>query len=523
MKTMFRQGGGPLLSGVLLALCFPTWQLFFLAWVALAPLFYVCRNTTPRPTALRFFVAGWAFHSVVLQWLLTNMYWAGGWAFWGQQAVCLVMAAYWAITGAAWAWLRGRLRWMPQSLLLAVLWATMEYAQNHLLSGFGWSNLAYSQGRDLLLLQLAAIGGTPLIAGLLVASNVLFSELFHAHRLRLARAALALALLIGSHGVGMALLQPAVYASPPFKAGVFQSNFPLEMKWDPEYSLEMVRNAAEKSRLLAEHAPVNLFVWPETLVMDDLTAPGILAPLEELTRSTGAALYTGSQRIDAETGRARNSSFLISPSGAVEGHYDKIHLAPFGEYVPFGSYFPFIQKIVPIISDVEPGRETRVFSLEERTFGPLICFEVLFAEMSEALRRQGADFLVVITNLGWFGASNALEQELEQARLRAIETRLALVHCANTGLSGVFDPWGRFTATNAVVMPSGTFHWLREDPSARDLKQYRCLGTLPVAEPAARPVPWAPQRVPQASVAVSVVFVALAIAPRRRPAPGPAA
>ena len=143
--------------------------------------------------------------------------------------------------------------------------------------------------------------------------------------------------------------------------------------------------------------------------------------------------------------------------------------------------------------------------------------------MSEALRRQGADFLVVITNLGWFGASNALEQELEQARLRAIETRLALVHCANTGLSGVFDPWGRFTATNAVVMPSGTFHWLREDPSARDLKQYRCLGALPVAEPAARPVPWSPQRVPQASVAVSVVFVALAIAPRRRPAPGAAA
>jgi len=517
MKTMIQTWGAPLLSGAMLALCFPTWHLYFLAWVALTPLLYACRDSAPREAAARFFVAGWAFHSVLLQWLLTNFYWAGGWAFWGQQAVCLVMAAYWAATGAAWSWLRGRLPWMPGALLFAVLWMAMEYAQNHLLSGFGWSNLAYSQGKDLPLLQLAAIGGTPLLAGVLVAFNALLAEVIHTRRLRFARAATALSLLIGTHGAGMALVQPAAYASPPFQVGVFQSNFPLEMKWDPEYTVEMVRNAARKSRVLAENEPVDLFVWPETLVMDELTLPEIFAPIEALTRDTGAALFTGSQRTDAETGRSRNSSFLIAADGTLDGYYDKIHLAPFGEYVPFGSHFPFIQKIVPIISDVEPGRETRVFSLENRTFGPLICFEVLFAEMSEALRRQGADFLVVITNLGWFGSSNALEQELEQARLRAIETRLAVVHCANTGISGVFDPWGRFTATNAMVTPYGGFHRLRGDLSPRDTRLFRCVGALPVAEPAARPVPWAPQRVPQASAAAAALLVALALVLRRRP------
>jgi apolipoprotein N-acyltransferase len=298
--------------------------------------------------------------------------------------------------------------------------------------------------------------------------------------------------------------------------GVFQSNFPLEMKWDPEYTVEMVRNAAEKSRKLAENESVDLFVWPETLVMDELTVPKIYDEIATLTQTTGAALFTGSQRLAPETGRSRNSSFLVTAEGTVQGYYDKIHLAPFGEYVPFGEYIPFIQTVVPIISDVEPGSDVRVFPLDGRTLGPLICFEVLFSDMSECLRREGADFLVVITNLGWFGASNALEQELEQARLRAVETRLPLVHSANTGISGVFDPWGRFTGMNAMVTSYGTFHRLRGDLSPRDTKRFRILGAMALAEPGPRPVPWRPQRLPQAAVLASVVLLAGALVRRFR-------
>lgn len=516
MRQFVRRYGPPVLSGVVLALCFPAWHLFFFAWLALVPLLYTCREATPREAAWRFFLAGWVFHSLLLQWLLTNFYWAGGWAFWGHQAVCMIMAAYWALAGALWLWLRRRLPWCPAALSLTLLWMAMEYAQGRLFTGFGWSSLGYSQGKDLAFLQLAAIGGTTLLSGILVAVNVLVTEAFYASRARIARLAAALSLVAAVHGLGFALLAPPTYSTPAFNVGVFQSNFPLEMKWDPEYTVEMVRSAAAKSRLLTENEPVALFVWPETLVMDELTAPGIFEPVEELTRSTGAALFTGSQRTDAETGRSRNSSFLITPEGTVQGYYDKIHLAPFGEYVPFGSYFPFIQKIVPIISDVEPGRDARVFEVEERTLGPLICFEVLFGGMSESLRRMGADFLVVITNLGWFGASNALEQELEQARFRAVETRLPLVHSANTGISGVFDPWGRFSGMNAMVTSYGTFHRLRGDLSPRDTKQFRCLGAFPLAEPGKRPVPWSPQRVPQASVAAVGVLVALALAQRSR-------
>ncbi len=506
----------PLVSGVGLALCFPTWHLYFLGWVALIPLLYACRKSTPSAGAWRFFLAGWAFYSILLQWLLTNYYWAGGWAFWGHQAVSCIMAGYWALTGGLWIWMRRRLPWFPGAILLMVLWMAMEYVQGRLLTGFGWGSLGYSQGKDIAFLQLAAIGGTALLAGILVAVNALLAEALYAPRLRLARLAMAFALVTGVHGVGLALLGVPEYGPSPLHVGIFQSNFPQEMKWDPEYTVEMVQKAAENSRILAEHEPVDLFVWPETLIMEEITYPAIFDRVTELTQTTGTALFAGAHRIDAETGRARNSSFLISPQGTIEGHYDKIRLAPFGEYVPLGEYFTFIQNALPIISNLEPGRDARVLSLDARTFGPLICFEVLFPDMSEALRRKGADFLVVITNLGWFGASNALEQELEQARLRAVETRLPLVHSANTGISGVFDPWGRLTGLNAVVTRHGTFHRLREDVKPQHTKLMRCLGSLPVPQPGERPVPWAPERVPQVAVITTAVLVLLAATAKAR-------
>ncbi|MFO7975787.1 MAG: apolipoprotein N-acyltransferase [Candidatus Hydrogenedentota bacterium] len=507
MKTSLEKYGLPLMSGLILAFCFPTWHLYFLAWVALAPLFYACRQATPKEAAKRFFLAGWVFHSVLLQWMLTNFYWAGGWAFWGQQAVCVIMAAYWALTGMLWVWSRRRLLWLPPALSLMVLWMAMEYAQGRLFTGFGWSSLGYSQGKDLAFLQLAALGGTNLLAGILVAFNVLMAETIYSRRLRAARLTIALVILVGVHGGGLLLLSPAAYPPSSFRVGLFQSNFPLEMKWDPEYTVEMVHNAVEKSRKLAEEEPVDLFVWPETLVMGEFMTPEILGAVTELTQSTGTALFTGSQRIDSETSRFRNSSFLVTKKGKIQGHYDKIHLAPFGEYVPFGSYFPIIQTIVPAISDIEPGDTARVFPIEDRALGPLICFEVLFPDMSETLRRKRADFLVVITNLGWFGASNALEQELEQARLRAVETRLPLVHSANTGISGVFDPWGRFMGMNAIVTSYGTLHWLKDDVSPYATKRFRSLGAMPLAKAGKRPVPWAPQRVPQAAVLASGILL----------------
>lgn len=505
MRGFIKTYGPALVSGVLLAIAFPSWRLFPLAWVGLTPLFFFALPRAPRACFGHFFLTGWVFHSITLQWLLANFMWAGGWAFWGHQALSAVMALYWGLFGAFWSWAGRRTDVLPRALTAAVFWMGMEFLQERLFTGFGWTSLGYSQGPNLLAAQLAALGGGPLISGVMVGFAALLAQAAVERRGRARRIVAALALAAGAHGLGFVLLGTPDYETRPLRVGLVQSNFPLEMKWDWEYTEEMVRNAVEKSYVLAQNEQVDLMVWPETLITDTIDSEPIREMLEALTTDMGLYLFTGSQRFDHATGDAFNSSYLMDDSGRLVGHYDKIRLAPFGEYAPLGGYLPFIRRWVPAISDLRPGVESRTFDVRGRAFGPLICFEVVFPHLAERLRGAGADFLVVITNLGWFGETSAMAQEIEIARLRAIETRLPVAHCANTGISGVFDPWGRLTVVNAAMGLSGYYARLGDDLPPYSTTHSRRIGAMRLAAPGRRPAPWPPGLIPMAAVVLSAL------------------
>src|SRR3990172_318322 len=168
MKKILQTYGPAVLSGFLLALAFPSWDLFPLAWAALVPLLLKTRTFGARAAFAHFVIAGWVFNLFLLHWLMTNVYWAGGWAFWGYAGLSLVLALFWGVGGFGWCWIRQRAPQAGGALGLAVLWVAMEFLQAHLFTGFGWGAVAYSQGRDLPLLQWAAIGGAPLVSALVV-------------------------------------------------------------------------------------------------------------------------------------------------------------------------------------------------------------------------------------------------------------------------------------------------------------------------------------------------------------------
>lgn len=521
MKPFLRNYGPPILSGILLALSFPGWGLYPLAWVALAPLFRQCMHLSPWRVFGRFLLSGLVFYALLLQWLLTNVYWAGGWAVFGYAALCLIMALYWGLTGALWSFIQRRLPVPAGMLSLAIMWAAMEFLQSRLLSGFGWGSIAYSQGKDIYLLQLASVAGAFFITAVIVRVNTLIAEAIVDKRVfrRILFFAVAALIIIAVHGVGYLLLGRPDVNSRPLRVGIVQSNFPLEMKWDREYAIEMVRNTAEKSRALVRAQPLDLIVWPEALITTDIDRPEIWSIVSELARDTGAYIFTGSSRRNEETGGFLNSSHLIAPQGTIAGYYDKVHLAPFGEYVPFGEYFPFIKSIVPAIGDVEFGKGQKVFPVAGRTIGPLICFEVLFSNLAEELRSRGADLLVVITNLGWFGESNAIPQEMEIARMRAVETRLPQIHCANTGVSGVFDPWGRFQVANGYFTSGGNFGFFSREARPEEIITERVGGIFDLPAAAPRPVPVLPWLFPWLMVGLSgAALIAAACASRKKAA-----
>jgi apolipoprotein N-acyltransferase len=140
-----------------------------------------------------------------------------------------------------------------------------------------------------------------------------------------------------------------------------------------------------------------------------------------------------------------NSVFVISPEGDVEDFYDKHHLVPFGEYLPQQQLLEFLglEQLTRLRGGFTAGEEPRTLALGKlgKSFSPLICYEVIFP--GRVVGDFRPDFLITVTNDGWFGKSAGPWQHLEMARMRTIEEGLPIIRSANTGVSAVFDALGR--------------------------------------------------------------------------------
>lgn len=478
MIVLLRSYGWALASGLLLAWAFPTFHLYPLAWVALVPLLASTIGLSAKVAAARFFAAGWLFHTIVLQWLMANIFWAGGWAVVGQQGICMALGGYWALLGSLWCWINQRWPGARAAWLFAACWISMEWLQARLFTGFAWAALGYSQGPDLWFAQVASLGGVILVSGILVLVSALIAQGLRDPRRRWSRIAIAGVIVAASHGIGYTLLGPEAPANTTYAAGLYQSNYSQQMKWDPDFQDEMLDLAFTQTAAVLEREPAQVFVWPEALIMDDFRKPEVLTALQAFAGSTQTPLFAGAVRVEA--GKSYNSSVLMRPDGTYEW-YDKIKLAPFGEYIPLESWLSFMESFGAAGGQTS-GVEHKVLEAGGKKLGPLICFEVLFSPLASQCRALGADYLVVITNLGWFGLSNVLGQELELARFRAIENRLPLVQCANSGVSGVFDAYGRFSVIDGFVNSKGSYGVFQNTPTPSDARMARLAGALPVPD-----------------------------------------
>ncbi|MBF0252047.1 MAG: apolipoprotein N-acyltransferase, partial [Alphaproteobacteria bacterium] len=140
-----------------------------------------------------------------------------------------------------------------------------------------------------------------------------------------------------------------------------------------------------------------------------------------------------------------NALLAIDPNGAVLDHFDKFHLVPFGEYVPLADWLP-LDKITPGTVPFTPGPGPRALDLPGLPpVSPLICYEIIFPHAVVDAERR-AQWILNLTNDGWYGKTAGPHQHFTAARLRAVEEGLPVARAAFTGISGMIDPYGRVTA-----------------------------------------------------------------------------
>jgi apolipoprotein N-acyltransferase len=189
----------------------------------------------------------------------------------------------------------------------------------------------------------------------------------------------------------------------------------------------------------------------------------------------GSAEYPKFSKTLIKANKSGNTALFFSPDGKILGQYLKIRLIPFGEYVPYEGVIRWPEFIVgPSTNSSIPGTDLTLFDIGGTKLGTLICSEILYPELGRRMVNKGAGFLINIGNEGWFGKSAHSYQTLSIAVFRAVENRVNIVRCGNTGISCFIDPYGRITArlTNGgedlfvegtltreiLLSPPGTFY-----------------------------------------------------------------
>jgi apolipoprotein N-acyltransferase len=435
-------------GGLALAHAFPPTDWAELAWLALAPVVVVALRTPPAPAFGWGWLGGFAFFLPLLSWLnFTFRTYSSIPALlaWGPTALLAGYCAVWI--GAVAASVSALSRRLGPGWALAAapfLLIAAEWGRGHLLGGFPWGALGYSQSARLPVIQIAELGGVYAVGFVLMAGNAAVAGcLTLPLRRGVAVLAAAFVLIAATLAFGSARL-----ARMPETAGavvaIMQPSIEQPLKWDERYTARTLDVYFGLTGALTP-GDVALVVWPETSAPTLLRRdPGLVRALQALAGRVRAPILVGSVDVVAEgpPPRIRNTAFLLSERG-IEGRYDKMHLVPFGEYVPLPGVIGFVRGWAEFISEMEPGSRAVVFPGPPAPFGVVICYEGIFPELFREFVRRGARLMINMTNDAWFGRTEGPLQHLAMYSFRAVEHRLSIVRSANTGVSAFIAPTGR--------------------------------------------------------------------------------
>jgi apolipoprotein N-acyltransferase len=515
-----------LASAALLWMCFFPLAWGWLGWIALVPFLALVRSqATPRRIYLCAWLCGSAFFWPILLWMPVNQHMVAAWVLLAIYCSLYLPVILWLIRV-----LDQRTRW-PLVLTAPLAWVAMEWARSWMLTGFAWYYLGHTQHSFLSMIQIADLGGVYLISFLVVAVNAwLFDLLYQIPNLRdrcrwleppregdqpLARAGgLRRGLVYEGGLVFLAVVGTLIYGGwrlsqtsfgPGPTVSLLQTNIEQNVRndaEDPATRAEAVRNMALQVAALCKqavdyHPTTDLIIWPETsypwnwlvssprLTVQQMPADFRKAEIEmrahltsELLKGCRANHLLGLNTFvldDDAKERRYNSALLLTENGGIGERYDKMHRVPFGEFVPFRDWLPWMNVVAPYDFDYSIGKGEKFtrFTLGQHKFCVLICYEDTDPFLARSYARtendgRPVDFLVNISNDGWFEGGSEHDEHLAISRFRAIECRRALVRAVNMGISGVIDGNGRVLKPSERPAPETVRFW-RMDDEALDL------------------------------------------------------
>ena len=449
-------------SGVLMGMTFAPSEVWYLAWVALAPLWYL---TSRQQIAPLIYALAWGIgcYSWCLSWIfgIHPMTWMGVpfLASLGIATFCLTFITLWGASlvvlwslGVRFINSKPQLNPWLRVLLGTALWCGLE--ELYSLTDLWWSPLAMTQSPyNLAILHLGQLSGPTTVTGAIVLVNGLIAEGYLAFNRERDRTKLipriwqalpcigsAIASIIILHLIGSNLLNRPLVESidSSLKIGIIQGNIGNEVRhYRSGYDLAIENytkgyiDLAERG-VVAVITPETAFPYRESQIKQTSFYQAILA--KKVTAFIGGFGEVGN--------KITNSILTIDGEGKVISRYDKWKLVPLGEYIPFEQYLgKFIDTISPLDSHLLAGKFAPLVNtpLGNLIFG--ICYDSAYPEH---FRRQAQTGSLIITasNDAHYGVAMPSQHQALDL-MRSIETDRWTARASNTGYSAVIDPHGQ--------------------------------------------------------------------------------
>jgi apolipoprotein N-acyltransferase len=522
------------LSGILQVLPFPiagpvpVWRTTF-CWVALLPLLWalLANDKNDKPLTLRQgaalgYLCGIIWYLGNCYWIYQTMYLYGGLAKPIAAGIlilfCLYLGLYHALFGTLVAAFRVRFGRQSALLFVPFAWVAVELARARI-TGLPWDLLGIAQVDNPMLTRLAPITGVYGLSFVIAAVNALWLLRIRLRDRRYTRPALTAAgvaivvlYILALHLIANPRPSPtsatatlvqenlevgAANTGPQPTTQQFLDSFSYLSRHPSTKFLLGIPELRDTQTLYLVHPhsadepdtnpPVatNLIVWPESPAPFEDIDPQFRAAMSALARSAQAPIIVGNIGFEPNSTNKSgytpyNRASFINSDGTFDGHYDKMHLVPFGEYVPFKEFFFFAKNLLNEVGTFEPGTQRTVFSTGGHTYGVFICYESIFGDEIRHLTQQGADVLINISNDGWYGDTSAAWQHLNMVRMRAIENHRWILRATNTGVTASINPYGHVIASlprhirSSLRVHFGYEHDLTFYATHGDLFAYAC-------------------------------------------------
>ena len=431
-----------------MALTMPPFDCFPLLWLCLPALIFLLQCTQTKVQA---FFTGWSFafgfFVFGLYWIAASMFVDIKHFWWAVPFSVAGLPAFFALYYGIAAVIARKigLSGIKGAVTFGLLWFLADYARGHMFTGFPWNLTGYAFSGVLPVLQVTSVIGIYGLTLITAIAACLPASLENKSKSACVVFAASIVLFIAMAVGGEIRLQTTeVKMTPDVRVRLVQPNISQSTKWRNSERESNFNKLIELSEAPGEK-PITHIFWPETASTYYLSEDAFYREEIAARIPAAAAVITGVIRrqsdIDGNT-RLYNSLSVVDGLGRLVAGYDKSHLVPFGEFMP-------LRKIIPLhalaASDIDftpgPGPQSlRVLGLP--LFSPLICYEAIFS--GEVIDRDDRpDFMVNLTNDGWYGNTTGPYQHFAITRVRAIEEGMPLLRIANTGISGVTDPLGR--------------------------------------------------------------------------------